>query len=109
MDLEAAAFEGPDEFTRKLLKAVEGFQTYIRRNRDFIPNYGERYQHGERISAGFVESVVNQVVSKRMARISRCSGASGGHICCCWCEPASSTRSGKRPSALGIPAFGAKW
>jgi hypothetical protein len=32
----------------------------------FIPNYGERYRHGERISTGFVESTVNQVVSKRM-------------------------------------------
>jgi hypothetical protein len=32
-----------------------------------IPNYGERYRHGQRISTGFVESAVNQVVSKRMA------------------------------------------
>jgi hypothetical protein len=31
----------------------------------FIPNYGERYRQGERISTGFVESTVNQVVSKR--------------------------------------------
>ena len=34
----------------------------------FIPNYGERYRNGERISTGFVESAVNQVVSKRMAK-----------------------------------------
>ena len=34
----------------------------------FIPNYGERYRNGERISTGFVESTVNYVVSKRMVK-----------------------------------------
>ena len=53
---------------RKLLKAVEEFHTYITNNAGFIPNYGERYRHGERISTGFVESTVNQVVSKRMVK-----------------------------------------
>ena len=42
MDLEGAAFENQEETTRKLLKAVEEFSTYIERNRGFIPNYGER-------------------------------------------------------------------
>jgi hypothetical protein len=42
--------------------------TYIERSGGFIPNYGERYRNGERISTGFVESAVNQVVSKRMAK-----------------------------------------
>jgi hypothetical protein len=37
-------------------------------NRAHIPNYGERYRHGETISTGFVESTVNQVVSKRFAK-----------------------------------------
>ena len=32
------------------------------------PNYGERYRNGERIASGFVESTVNQVVSKRMSK-----------------------------------------
>jgi len=41
---------------------------FIDRNRAFIPNYGERYRSGERISTGFVESTVNYVVSKRMAK-----------------------------------------
>ena len=31
-------------------------------------NYGERYRHGERISTGFVESTVNQVISKRFCK-----------------------------------------
>jgi hypothetical protein len=42
--------------------------TYIDRNRAFIPNYGERYRYGERISTGFVESTVNQVISKRFCK-----------------------------------------
>ena len=68
MDLEGAAFENQEETTRKLLKAVEEFSTYIQRNRGFIPNYGERYRNGERISTGFVESTVNQVISKRFVK-----------------------------------------
>jgi hypothetical protein len=38
MDLESAAFESPKETTRKLLKAVGEFSTYIERNAGFIPN-----------------------------------------------------------------------
>ena len=68
MELESAALESQEETTRKLLKAVEEFSTYIERNGGFIPNYGERYRNGERISTGFVESAINQVVSKRMAK-----------------------------------------
>jgi hypothetical protein len=33
-----------------------------------VPNYGERYRNGERIASGFVESAINQVVSKRMVK-----------------------------------------
>ena len=45
----------------KLERAVREFQTYIENNRELIPNYGERYRYGERISTGFVESTINQV------------------------------------------------
>jgi hypothetical protein len=37
-------------------------------NRHLIPNYGERYRNGEAIATGFVESTVNQVVSKRFCK-----------------------------------------
>ena len=67
-DLEVAVATSGDATARKLLKAVEEFHTYITNNAGFIPNYGERYRHGERISTGFVESTVNQVVSKRMVK-----------------------------------------
>ena len=53
---------------RKLLQKIEEFKTYITNNQPFIPNYGERYRNGERISTGFVESTVNQVISKRMVK-----------------------------------------
>jgi hypothetical protein len=68
MDLDAAVATSHDNTARKLLKAVEEFRTYIENNKGFIPNYGERYGNGERISTGFVESTVNQVVSKRFCK-----------------------------------------
>jgi hypothetical protein len=40
----------------------------VERNQNFIPNYGERYRNGEKIASGFVESAVNQVISKRMVK-----------------------------------------
>lgn len=52
----------------KTWKALEEFYHYIEVNRPFIPNYGERYRYGERISTGFVESAVNQVIAKRFAK-----------------------------------------
>ncbi len=68
MDLDAAVFESKDENARKLLKGVEDLHTYVERNREFVPNYGERYRNGEKIASGFVESAINQVVSKRMVK-----------------------------------------
>jgi hypothetical protein len=52
----------------KLLKAVREFRSYIEANQAFIPNYGDRYRHGETISTAFVESTVNYVVSKRFVK-----------------------------------------
>jgi hypothetical protein len=37
-------------------------------NRHLILNYGERYRNGEPIATGFVESTVNEVVSKRFCK-----------------------------------------
>jgi hypothetical protein len=49
-------------------KGIGEFETYIRNNEEFIPNFGERYRNGETISTAFVESTVNQVISKRMVK-----------------------------------------
>jgi hypothetical protein len=68
MDPDAAVATSGHATACKLLKAVEEFHTSIENNQGFIPNYGERYRHGERISTGFVESTVNQVISKRFCK-----------------------------------------
>jgi hypothetical protein len=52
----------------RLVKALSGVRTYIVNNRHVIPNYGERYRNGEPIATGFVESTVNEVVSKRFCK-----------------------------------------
>lgn len=49
---------------KALRKAANEFETYIRNNKDMIPNYAERRRYGERVSTGFVESTVNTVVGK---------------------------------------------
>ena len=67
MDLDVVAALG-DGTAGKLLKAFEEFHTYIENNQGFIPNYGERYRTGERISTGFVEPTMNQVISKRFCK-----------------------------------------
>ena len=52
----------------KLTQAVHDFTRYIQVNHAFIPNYGDRYRYGEKIATGFVESAVNQVISKRFVK-----------------------------------------
>ena len=63
LDVEGAA---PEQ--AKLIKAVREFGSYIDANAGSIPNYGERHRAGETISTAFVESTVNQVISKRMVK-----------------------------------------
>ena len=53
---------------KQLHKMADAFETYIRNNAAFITNYAERHRYGELISTAFVESTVNEVVSKRMAK-----------------------------------------
>jgi hypothetical protein len=52
------------ENSRKLRKALDEFDTYVA----VIPNYGERWRNEKSIATGFVESAVNQIVSKRFAK-----------------------------------------
>ena len=53
---------------KKLGERIAEFNTYIRNNQEYIPNYGERYRNGETISTAFVESTINQVVSRRFVK-----------------------------------------
>ncbi len=65
-DLDGLEDEGPERAL--LIKRVREFVGYIAANRTMIPNYGDRYHYGERIATGFVESTVNQVISKRFEK-----------------------------------------
>jgi hypothetical protein len=58
----------PEPERAKLLRAVAEFDGYIRANAWSIPSYAERHLAGEPISSAFVESTVNQVISKRMVK-----------------------------------------
>jgi hypothetical protein len=55
-------------FSRSFLRALEEFATYIDNNAGAIVNYGERRRCGGRISTGFVESTINQLVAKRFVK-----------------------------------------
>ncbi|MCP3711800.1 ISKra4 family transposase [Paraburkholderia sp. CNPSo 3274] len=63
---ELAAVGSPEE--ARLLARLDEFIGYIENNQSFIVNYGDRYRHGEPITSSFVESAVNQVVSKRFVK-----------------------------------------
>jgi hypothetical protein len=69
-DLETSLAPFSETYARfpRLVKALSGLRTYIMNNRCLIPNYGERYRNGEPIATGFVESTVNEVVSKRFCK-----------------------------------------
>ena len=65
-DIAGALEENPTSASlRKLAITLGEFATYITNNVGHIVNYGERFRAGERISTGFVESAVNQIVDKR--------------------------------------------
>src|SRR6266571_3922112 len=69
-DLESSIEPFSETYARfpKLVKALSELRTYIGNNRHLIPNYGQRYHQGEAIATSFVESTVNQVVSKRFCK-----------------------------------------
>jgi hypothetical protein len=41
---------------------------YLDANADSLPNYGARHRQGAAISTAFVESAVNEIVSRRMVK-----------------------------------------
>lgn len=68
-DLDVLRFEGNKQpEIKKLFRYLQEFETYINRNEAYLPNFGDRWHNGEAISTGFVESTVNQVISKRFVK-----------------------------------------
>jgi hypothetical protein len=69
------------EGVRRMEKYLSEFVTYIENNRAFIPDYGERYRNGDVISTAFVESTVNEVVSRRFVKKQQMQwSAKGAHL-----------------------------
>ena len=69
-DLESSIAPFSETYARYagVVKALSELRTYIVNNRHVIPNDGECYRNGEPIATGFVESTVNEVVSKRFCK-----------------------------------------
>lgn len=53
---------------KALQKHLDEMHTYIRNNKMMIPNYGEMHRYGEPVSTSFVESMINEVIARRMAK-----------------------------------------
>jgi hypothetical protein len=53
---------------KKFKRSLSDMVGYVGNNSTAMINDGERYRAGERISTGFVESAVNQIVSKRFVK-----------------------------------------
>jgi hypothetical protein len=66
--MELSLIQARSVAPKKVADRVTEFETYIRYNREFIPNFGERRRQGETISTAFMESTINQVVSRRFAK-----------------------------------------
>jgi hypothetical protein len=57
-----------DDKQHAFFKQLAEFCTYIGRNGEEIPNYGERHRCGEPISTATAEATVNRVISRRMVK-----------------------------------------
>ena len=68
LSMELSLIQAHSVPAKKVADGLAEFETYIRNNCEFIPNFGERYRQGETISTAFVESTINQVVSRRFVK-----------------------------------------
>ena len=66
--MELSLIQARSAAAKKVADGLSEFETYISNNREFIPNFGERRRQGETISTAFVESTINQVVSRRFVK-----------------------------------------
>ena len=68
LSIDLSLFREHSAPAAKVANGVADFETYIRNNSEFIPNFGDRWRQGQRISTAFVESTINQVVSRRFVK-----------------------------------------
>jgi len=64
---EARCFEHIPSLKKLALMLPQTIR-YLELNADSMPDYGKRYRAGQRISTGFVESGVNEIIAKRMVK-----------------------------------------
>jgi hypothetical protein len=64
---QAKCFEHIPSLNKLASKLLDTIR-YLELNADSMPDYGKRYRAGERISTGFVESAVNEIIAKRMVK-----------------------------------------
>jgi hypothetical protein len=65
LTMELSFIQARSNAAKKVADGLDDFRTYICNNREFIPNFGEHRRQGETISTAFVESTINQAVSRR--------------------------------------------
>ena len=94
------------ERAQALQDKLEEFMNYVMANLATIPNYADRHRHGEAIATGFVESAVNQVVSKRFVKQQQMRWTPMEHTGCCRSGPACSISSCARTSSAGTRSYG---
>src|SRR5271157_4255106 len=100
--MELSLIQARSNAAKKVADRLNEFEIYICNNREFIPNFGERRRQGETISTAFVESTINQVVSKRFVKKQQMQWTLRGPIFCCRPGRRYSTRIWTRYSAIGI-------
>jgi hypothetical protein len=104
--VELSLIQARSNAAKKVADGLSEFETYVCNNREFMPNFGERRRKGETISTAFVESTINQVVSRRFVKKQQMQWTlRGAHLCC---RPGreSSTRIWTTYSAAGIQNSG---
>ena len=72
MEMEILLYEFDNDWCYlkfdQIEKIVYDFKDYIEENKESLRNYGEYWHNGKIISSAFVESLVNQLISKRFAK-----------------------------------------
>ena len=81
LTMDLSLIQAHRTIAKKVAAGVAEFKTYICNNREFIPNFGERRRQGETISSAFIESTINQVVSRRFVKRQQiCWTLRGAHL-----------------------------
>ena len=70
------------EPARKLLRALDAVDRYLRSQSAHLVDYAERHRAGQRVGTALTEGTANFLVNRRMANHSRCVGPGAGPICC---------------------------